>query len=100
MKVKIPNETGNIRIRDPRFGMKMQEILADVKAEAAYFTTIDGCRGGYALVNLNDASEIPGTAEPFFSWLGAEVEFLPVMTIEDLGKAGPAIEAVNKKWGN
>lgn len=34
LKIKIPNETGNVRIRDPKFGMKMQEILSDVKAEA------------------------------------------------------------------
>ena len=37
-------------------------------------------------------------AEPFFIWLKAEIEFYPVMTPEDLGKAGPAIEAAFKKW--
>jgi hypothetical protein len=99
MKIKIPNETGNVRIRDPKFGMKMQEMLNEVKAETAYFTTVDGCRGGYAIVNLNEASQIPAVAEPFFTWLGAEIELLPVMTIDDLAKAGPSIESAVKKWG-
>lgn len=99
IKIKIPNETGNIRVKDPKFGMKIQEILTDVKAEAAYFTIVDGCRGGYALVNINDASQIPAVAEPFFSFFGAEVDFLPVMTIDDLAKAGPVIESANRKWG-
>jgi hypothetical protein len=70
-----------------------------VKAEAAYFTTICGHRGGYVIVNMDDASQIPAIAEPFFMALKAEIEFYPVMTPEDLGKGGAAIEAAGKKWG-
>lgn len=99
MKVKIPNDQGNAKISDPQFGMKMQDALAEVKAETVYFTTIDGCRGGYIVVNMTDASEMPRLAEPFFLWLGADIDFLPVMTMQDLGKAAPSIEAVVKKWG-
>jgi hypothetical protein len=44
MKVRIPNETRNEKIRDPQFGMKMKDILTEVKAEAVYFTTISGTR--------------------------------------------------------
>jgi hypothetical protein len=69
-----------------------------VGAEAAYFTSMDGHRGGYIIVNMKDASQIPAVAEPFFLWLGAKVEFIPVMTPEDLGKAGPSIAAAVKKW--
>jgi hypothetical protein len=76
----------------------MNDLLAEIKAEAAYFTTIDGQRGGYMVININDASEIPAIAEPFFLWLGADVEFFPVMRPEDLAKAGPAIGAVVQKW--
>ena len=62
LKVKIPNPYGNELLKNPQFGMKMKEVLEEVKAEAAYFTTIDGCRGGYVVVNMNDASEIPAIA--------------------------------------
>jgi hypothetical protein len=100
MKIKMASgEAGNDLLKDPQFGKKMQALLTEVKAEAAYFTTICGSRGGFIVVNLNDASQIPAIAEPFFIWLKAEIDWYPVMTPEDLGKAGPSIEAAFKKWG-
>lgn len=99
LKVRIPNEFGNDLLKDPQFGLKMQELLAEVKAEAAYFTTMCGNRGAYVIVNMDDASQIPALAEPFFIALKADVDIIPVMTPEDLGKAGPAIQAAFKKWG-
>ena len=45
---------------------------------------MNGARGGYIVINMDDASEIPAKAEPFFQELGATVEFFPVMTPEDL----------------
>jgi len=47
---------------------------------------------------MKDASQIPAFAEPFFHWLNAKVEFLPVMLPEDLAKAGPSIATAVKKW--
>jgi hypothetical protein len=42
MKVKMASgEDGNKLLKDPLFGKKMQDLLAEVKAEAAYFT--QGC---------------------------------------------------------
>lgn len=99
MKVSMPGETANLRIKDPQFAAKMKEALTEVKAEAAYFGTICGDRGGYIIVNIDNASEMPAKAEPFFLWLNANIDFIPVMTPEDLGKAGPAIEAAVRKWG-
>jgi len=100
MRIKMASgESGNKLLSDPLFGKKMQDLLTEVKAEAAYFTTICGSRGGYVIVNLDDASQIPGLAEPFFHWLKAEIEFYPVMTPADLAKAGPSIETAVKKWG-
>ena len=99
MKVRFPQERGNEALSDPQFGHKMNELLAEIKAEAAYFSTIDGQRGAYVVINMNDASEIPAIAEPFFLWLDADIEFFPVMRPEDLAKAGPSIGAAVKKWG-
>jgi hypothetical protein len=99
MTLKIPNDPGNTALRDPEFGKKMQEYLAGVKAEAAYFTSMSGQRGGYIVLDMDDPSQIPAVAEPLFFWLKADVEFLPVMKPEDLAKAGPAIAAAVKKWG-
>ena len=98
MKVRFPVEQGNEEVTSPQFGKKMQELLGEIKAEAAYFTTISGQRGAYIVVNLNDASEIPAIAEPFFLWVNADIDWIPVMTPEDLGKAGPSIGAAAAKW--
>jgi hypothetical protein len=99
LKFSFPIEPGNSALSDPKFGAKMQKLLTDIKAEAAYFTTINGQRGAYVVLQMNDASQIPGIAEPFFLWLKADIEFIPVMTPEDLMKAGPSIESAVKMWG-
>ncbi len=99
MKMRMPVEKGNEKIKDPQFGHKMKELLAEIKAEAAYFTTICGERGAYIILNLNDASEIPAVSEPFFLWLNASVDVFPVMEPEDLAKAGPSIGSAVQKWG-
>ena len=99
LKFHIPIEAGNEALRDLEFGTKMKQLLSDMNAEAAYFTTVDGQRGGYIVVNFDDASKIPAIAEPLFFWFKAGVEFIPVMVPDDLVKAGPAIEAAMKKWG-
>ncbi len=52
------------------------------------------------MVNLDDASQIPAVAEPFFLWLKADVDFVPVMLPEDLAKAGPAIGAAVQQYGS
>ena len=99
MKLRMNLEKGNEEISDPQFGHKMNELLTEIKAEAAYFTTICGQRGAFIVVNLNDASEIPAIAEPFFLWLKADIDFYPVMKPEDLAKAGTSIGAAVQKWG-
>jgi hypothetical protein len=45
---------------------------------------------------MADSSKIPSIAEPWFLLFNAKCEFRPVMTPEDLGKAG--LEAIGKKW--
>jgi Protein of unknown function (DUF992) len=49
------------------------------------------------VVNVSDVSQIPALAEPWFLAGNATVGFIPAMTPEDLGKAGPSIEAAVKK---
>ena len=100
MKLRMNLEKGNEATSDPLFGQKMHDLLAEINAEAAYFTTINGQRGAYVVVDMNDASDMPKIAEPFFLWLNADIEFFPVMRPEDLAKAGPSIIAAVKKWGN
>jgi hypothetical protein len=96
MKVWMPVEPFNTLVRNGTAGAKMQQVLEDIKPEAAYFTAQDGHRGGIIIVNINDTSEIPRYAEPFFLNFNAEVQFHPAMTPEDLGRADLA--AIGKMW--
>jgi hypothetical protein len=98
LKFSFPIEAGNAALKDPQFGSKIKQFLTDIKAEAAYFTLVNGQRGGYIILNIDDASQVPAIVEPLFFWLKADVEYIPLMRPQDLEKAAPAIEAASKKW--
>ena len=98
MKVSMPVEAGNAAARNGSLGKTIQSILADLKPEAAYFLDWDGKRTGFIVFDMQDASQIPAVAEPWFLALNASVEIHPVMTPADLAKAGPGIEAAVKKY--
>ena len=93
-------EKGDQLIKEGRIGETLGSILDDLQPEAAYFTDVDGTRGGFLVVDMEDASQIPTITEPLFLELGATVHMQPVMTPEDMrGAAGEAIERVVQKYG-
>ena len=98
MRFQFPTEIGNKKMSDPQFGQKMQELMKEINAEAVYLTSICGERGGYVALSFDDPSRIAAIAEQFFFWLNAEVEFMPVMAMEDLARAAPDIKAAQAKW--
>ncbi len=98
LKVNIPVEPGNAAAKAGKLGSTIQSILADLKPEAAYFTDDHGQRAGLIFLEMQDASQIPAIAEPWFLAFNANIEFHPVMRPEDLAKAGDAIEKAVKKY--
>ena len=98
-KISFTVETANAAMKKGTFGETIQSILEDMKPEAAYFAEENGLRTGYIFVDVATESDIPRLAEPWFHAFNAGVELHPAMTPEDLGKAGPAIEAAVKKYG-
>jgi len=96
MHLQFPLEPFNSAVRDGSAGPKIQKILEAIKPEAAYFSEQDGRRGGTLVVNVNDSSDVPSLAEPFFLTFNAEVEFRVAMTPEDLGRSN--LDALGKKW--
>jgi hypothetical protein len=99
MKVVLNTEKANALVSDGSLAKTMQSILADLKPEAAYFTAVDGQRAGYLFIDLQDASQIPSIAEPWFLAFNAAIDLQPVMIPDDLAKAGPAMAAAGKKYG-
>jgi hypothetical protein len=96
MHIQFPLEPFNTAVRDGSVWPKIQKILEAIKPEAAYFCEHNGHRGGTLVVNLNQASDIPALAEPWFLTFNAHVEFRVAMTPEDLGRAN--LDALGKKW--
>jgi hypothetical protein len=96
----IHPEKGDQLIKEGRIGETMESILEELQPEAAYFTDVEGTRGGHLVVNMEDASQIPAMTEPLFLELGATVHMQPVMTPEDLrGEAGQALQQMGQKYG-
>jgi hypothetical protein len=94
---ECPHEPFNTLVRKGTAGEVMGKILAAVKPEAAYFTELSGRRTAVLVVNLENASQIPALAEPFFLNFHADCHFHPVMSSEDLQRSGLA--ELGKKWG-
>jgi hypothetical protein len=98
LKVNIPVEAGNAAAKAGKLGSTIQTILADLKPEAVYFTDENGQRTGFIFLEMQDASQIPAIAEPWFLAFNASIEIHPVMTPDDLGRASGAINEAVKKY--
>jgi hypothetical protein len=99
VKVSMPVEAGNAAAKAGKLGATIQSILADLKPEAVYFTDDDGQRTAFLFLEMQNASQIPAIAEPWFLAFNAKVEIHPVMVPDDLAKAGSSIEAAVNKYG-
>jgi len=100
LRVSIPAEAGNAAVKNGTLGTTIERILADLKPEAAYFFADDnGNRSGSIVFDMNDTSQIPAVAEPWFLAFNAKVSFRPVMHPQDLAGAGPAIAGAAKQYG-
>ncbi len=96
LTVKFPPEPFNTLVREKKAGPTIGRILDDLKPAAAYFTEIEGCRGGIFAVDVADPSRVPALAEPFFLAFDADCRFRIVMSPEELGRAG--LDALAEKW--
>lgn len=96
MTAKFPNEPFNSIIREGRVEEIMNEIMGTQKPEIAYFTEMDGKRGCVCLFNMNDQSQLPSLAEPYFLNFNAECHFGIAMTAEDLKNAN--LTEIARRW--
>ncbi len=98
-KARLDVEAANDLTREGKLGSTIQSILEDIQPEAVYFVAEAGQRTAIFVIDMEDESQIPAIAEPWFLAFDADFEALPAMVPEDLEKAGPAIEAATKKYG-
>ena len=96
-KISWPVEAGNAAAKG---GFQVVEkILSEQRPEAAYFVADGGMRTAILIMNMEDVSQLPGMAEPWFLALNARIEATPAMVADDLKKAGPAIQHAVKSFG-
>src|SRR5258705_8807425 len=97
LKVSIPVAEGNAAISDGTLGQTIGSILNDLKPEASYFAEDKGVRTGFIFFNLENTSQIPAVAEPWFLAFHAHVAIHPAMNLEHLKNATSGVQnAVNK----
>ena len=94
---RIPVEKGDELAKAAGLHSTIHSIMEELKPEAAYFSEIEGGRGAYIVVNVDDASQISSIAETLFLGLGATIQVHRVMVPEELGQATPAIEQASQK---
>jgi hypothetical protein len=76
----------------------MESILEELQPEAAYFADVEGTRGGFLFINMEDASQIPAVTEPLLLGVDATLHMQSVMTPEDLrGAVGEGTAANGAK---
>ena len=86
LKFTFPVDKGNAAIKDGSLGRTMELIMSSLKPEAAYFSPLDGQRGGMIFFDLAEPSQIVEAVEPLFLNLNASTELVPVMNGDDLRK--------------
>jgi hypothetical protein len=99
VRFSVPVETGNSAIRSGKVEKVLRQIQEELKPEAAYFMAVDGQRGGFFIVQMQDSSQIVEICERFFFGLNAKIEFVPVMAAEDLGKGLAGLKGIIENYG-
>jgi hypothetical protein len=97
LSVSFPHDVFNAAVRDGTAGSKLNRILEATKPDAVYFTEVNGRRGAVMVLDMSDGSKIPSYAEPWMLTFGADIQFQPVMTADELKSAG--LDDLGKKWG-
>ena len=98
MKVSFPVEAGNAAAKKDNLKV-IGTILEQQKPEAAYFIAEGGRRTAILIIDMQNASDLPRIAEPWFLALNASIEVTPAMIPEDLEKAAPAMEQAVQAFG-
>ena len=96
LDITLPHQPFNAAVKDGTVGSKLNRILEATKPEAVYFTDQNGQRGAVLIVDLPDASKLPSLVEPWMLILQADIALRPVMTPDDLKRAG--LDELGKKW--
>ncbi|GAA5016327.1 hypothetical protein [Kitasatospora paranensis] len=89
IQASIDTEISNKLIAEGGMAAAMDEVMALLKPEAAYFYPLHGRRGFTLVVDVTDEPSLVAVVEPLWLRMGADVEVVPCMNADDL-RAGIA----------
>lgn len=84
LKFTIPVKRGNEAVAEGTISQTLEALVQATKAEAAYFTLINGERAGYIFFHEDDQARLTQLNEPLFAALDAAIEIVPVLSLNDL----------------
>ena len=82
--VEFDLEKGNEVVSSGAIDGIFKRVMDELRPEAAYFGPVNGQRGAYLIVNMDDSSKIPLFSETLFQEMHATIEWIPVMNADDL----------------
>ena len=84
MTVEMDNEAVSRSIQEHTMPDVLESTFERFHPEAAYFTTHDGQRTAYLVLDVTEPAQMVQIAEPFFSSMNAKIDWSPVMNRDDL----------------
>jgi hypothetical protein len=84
MTVEMDTEATSRGIKDNTMPQVMESAFERFHPEAAYFTTHEGQRTAYIVLDIAEPSQMVQISEPFFSTMKAKIDWSPVMNRDDL----------------
>jgi len=98
LKVNMPTCSANAAVRDGSLATTIQKILSDLKPESVYFAEECGERTGYIFFDMNNSSDLPAIAEPWFLAFGAKITVRPAMNLQDLAASAAGMDRAAKAF--
>jgi hypothetical protein len=99
LKFTFNAEGGNEILRSGKIETLLQQVMEDLKPEAAYFYAENGQRSGHFIVDAQDSAEIVRLCEPFWFALKADIAMVPVMSAEDIQKGLADLSNIIERYG-
>ena len=84
VKSTIPAQEAHPLAKDGSIGQTMDSLMGNLQPEAAYFGPIEGKRGGFIVINMEEGSDVVTKLEALWLELGATIELFPVATPDEL----------------
>jgi hypothetical protein len=84
VKFTIPTQEANPLVKDGSIGQTMESLMGNLQPEAAYFGPIEGKRGRFIVINMEEGCDVVTKLEHLRLELGATIELFPVATADEL----------------